>query len=315
MKKNARVSRRALLTAGGAVAAAYALRGVKPAHAGLSSLRFLAVGDWGAPFRKGQQDVARAMGIVGEETDIHFVLSLGDNFYPHGVESVTDPHWRETFENVYSARSLMCPWHVVLGNHDHEGNVDAQIAYSGLSDRWRLPARYYKRTEMLADGSAAEFYFLDTDPIRLWRKGLLRHINFVPDGQLQWLDSELSRSRARWKIVIGHHPVFAGGKHGPTWPLVDHLKPVLERHGVQVYLCGHNHDQEHIVWNGVNYLVSGAGSHPHRVDHAPGTKFASEGLGFMAASLNPDEMMVTFYNEAARPLHRTLIPAEASAVS
>lgn len=43
---------------------------------------------------------------------------------------------QNTFESVYTAKSLKVPWYVLAGNHDHAGNVKAQIEYSKKSDRW-----------------------------------------------------------------------------------------------------------------------------------------------------------------------------------
>ncbi len=70
------------------------------------------------------------MGICGAKMEPKFVVAVGDNFYEDGVASVTDPHWQNSFEKVYTAPSLQVPWWAVLGNHDYHGNCDAQIEYT-----------------------------------------------------------------------------------------------------------------------------------------------------------------------------------------
>ena len=70
-------------------------------------------------------------------------LSTGDNFYESGVKDVDDPRFQETFENVFTAESLMTPWYFCAGNHDHHGDVRAQLMYSYRSERWKFPDYYY----------------------------------------------------------------------------------------------------------------------------------------------------------------------------
>ena len=125
---------------------------------------FLAVGDWGSGDQN-QRIVAAALERTSAKTKPAFVLSLGDQVYPSGVASPQDPLFRQRFGSVYSRRLRSeSPWFMMLGNHDCEGSIEAQIAHgrSGLKshsgakgfydggsgggsedDGWRLPQRYY----------------------------------------------------------------------------------------------------------------------------------------------------------------------------
>src|SRR5436190_4579364 len=94
------------------------------------SLAFLATGDWGMNGDHFQYQVATAMGPWAERIGSQFVVAVGDNFYDAGVQSVSDPHWKHSYEDVYAAASLQTPWYAILGNHDYGGSVQAQIDYS-----------------------------------------------------------------------------------------------------------------------------------------------------------------------------------------
>ena len=76
------------------------------------------------------------------------VFVLGDNFYNSGIHPEDGPdgvlRFKKTFEDVYTAPSLKkIPFYVCAGNHDHGGNVSAQIAYThnpqNEGGRWRFP--------------------------------------------------------------------------------------------------------------------------------------------------------------------------------
>lgn len=51
------------------------------------------------------------MGRIGEELDIDFVVSTGDNFYDNGLTEEDDPNFLESFTNVYTAKSLQKQWY------------------------------------------------------------------------------------------------------------------------------------------------------------------------------------------------------------
>jgi len=85
------------------------------------------------------------MGVAANQVNARFVISTGDNFYCCGVASVDDYQWISSFENVFRSHSLQIPWYVALGNHDYQGNVQAEMIMEKKSQRWKMPKRYYTR--------------------------------------------------------------------------------------------------------------------------------------------------------------------------
>lgn len=51
------------------------------------------------------------------------------------------------------------------------------------------------------------------------------------------LESNLARSQAEWKIVIGHHPVYSNGHHNSTAELIQHVQPLLQVDPLQSSSC------------------------------------------------------------------------------
>jgi len=282
------------------------------ADAPRAGLNFLVFGDWGRNGEKDQRDVAAQMAATAQDVDAKFIISVGDNFYENGVASVNDPQWQTSFEQVYAAPSLQVPWHVVLGNHDYHGDCDAQISYHKTSPRWNLPARYYTRREAIDASHPVEFFHLDTTPMANLDVGEMKyHGNLksqdVP-AQLAWLEAVLAASTAPWKIVIAHHPVYSGGPHGDTPYIIRHVLPLLEKHGVQAYFNGHDHDLQHLQAGRVNLFCSGAGSKPRETKTTAHTRFAKGCSGFTAVALQAEQMDVRMLDDQGRLLYKTTVP-------
>ena len=117
---------------------------------------------------------------------------------------------------VHTAPSLGVPWYAILGNHDYKGLPQAQLDYAKTHPNWKMPARYFSVVEPIADNQKAEFFFIDTSPFvdEYRKKPDMRDeiISQDASAQVRWLDHALSDSTAAWKIVIGHHPIFSGGR-------------------------------------------------------------------------------------------------------
>jgi tartrate-resistant acid phosphatase type 5 len=278
------------------------------------SFHFLVVGDWGRNGQFNQQPVADRMGEAAEQLDANLVISTGDNFYPNGVASTQDPAWQSSFENIYTTHSLMCDWYAVLGNHDYRGNAQAQIDYTSLSRRWRMPARYYaiERVFDRKTGEKALFMFLDTNPFDP-SLDAERHTDLYKQdtaAQKKWIEQTLANSTAKWKIVVGHHPLYTtGARLGKTQDIINAFDYVLEKHKVDIYFAGHEHDLQHQKPQdkNVNHFVSGAGSEIRPVSKTTMTVFSKSAHGFMAVSLQQTQAMVQVIDEKGNILHKTII--------
>jgi acid phosphatase len=317
MKQTRRQFVRTLFVATQAVAVGSLLpRSLFAADAPRGGLNFLLVGDWGRNGEPDQTDVATQMGVAAQAAGAKFIISVGDNFYEHGVTSVTDPQWQSSFEKVYVAPSLQVPWHTALGNHDYHGNCDAQIDYSKTSKRWNMPARYFVRTEHIDANNAVDFFFLDTTPMATLDADEMKYHGNVKSQdvpkQVAWFESALKASTAPWKIVIGHHPVYSGGPHGDTPYIIEHILPLLENYKVQAYFNGHDHDLQHLQAAAVNLFCSGGGSKPRaKIKDLPQTKFASGCSGFAAVSLQKDKMDVQMVDDKGNKLYAIAVPQNA----
>jgi len=279
---------------------------------------FLVLGDWGRRGAETQRRVAAAMGAAALERDSRFVISTGDNFYPCGVRSIRDPQWKSSFEDVYTAPSLQRPWFVALGNHDYRGVPRAQLEYSRVSPRWRMPSRYFTVGPAESGIADLDIFVLDTTPMifsadetvqQLAHGHVSSHRGAV---QLAWVEQELASSTARWKIVIGHHPIHSGS-HGDTRELVDHVKPLLEAYGVQAYVNGHDHNLQHIRRGSIDYICSGSGAEAGSVGAVNGTRFRLARPGFAVFTAGPDALSFAFCDLDGRRVYESMIGAARAA--
>src|SRR5262249_5637201 len=120
------------------------------------SIRVVAFGDFGTGTPE-QQQVAAQMLASHRQKPFDFGITVDDNFYEVGMESVTDPRWKTWWEQLYGPLNIV--YYPVLGNHDwyHFDSPAAELLYSGHSSSWRMPSPYYTFV-----AGPVQFFALDT---------------------------------------------------------------------------------------------------------------------------------------------------------
>jgi tartrate-resistant acid phosphatase type 5 len=267
-----------------------------------SSLNFLAIGDWGGidipPYYKiGQKKTALGMGKVASKMNSTFVIGLGDNFYTKGVNTSHSNRFQVTFQDIYNDTSLISiPWYIIGGNHDHYGNISAQIDYTNqlnnTNKRWQFPSLYHSHSFISKKkknststststtsnlSSTTDIVYVDIiliDTVDLCGNIMVQdeneegYFNPLPllsksdaanDGeQWKWIENQLSTSKADYLLVGGHYPLYSVCNHGPTETLIKHLRPLLLRYNAH-YMSGHDHCMVHIKEDIVNHILTGMG--------------------------------------------------------
>ncbi|MYZ17760.1 MULTISPECIES: metallophosphoesterase [unclassified Streptomyces] len=298
-----------------------------------------------------QHAVAAAAREVCRAEGVGLAVGLGDNIYENGPESADDSEFRTKFEDPNSGLDM--PWLMVLGNHDCSGLIpgsggdpsrgDREVAYAQASRRWYMPSRYYNVAlpARPGDGSdpVVEFFAIDTNPVSsyvaqldpryYWNGPYMRE-------QRAWLDGALKASRARWKIVLGHHPYLNNGKHGSAgsydgfvignYTSGIHLKELYEEvvcGRADLILSGHDHTLQILEptarTRGTRQIVCGAagkaGDGKAHFRH-PATWQNFSDHGFMILKVSGGAMTVEAYTvdvttRTARLAHRMRTTSQA----
>ena len=233
-------------------------------------LRFVAVADVGAGDRN-QNAVSEAMTRYYQQNPYSLAVLAGDNIYTNGeMEKIG-----AVFEQPYATLLKQgVKFHACLGNHDiRSQNGELQLRYAG----YHMDGRRYTYRE-----KSAQFFVLDTNTNADWK------------GQLAWLNQELSRSTAPWKIVYGHHPIYSSGQYGTSQEMISMLAPLFKKHGVQLYINGHEHSYERTcAIDGTTYLITGiGGAHLRPVGRSSWTEHSVSRFGFSGVEVYDDRLEI-----------------------
>lgn len=272
-----------LLPAGLATALAV-LTGAPGSSAG-GTTRFLAVADVGSG-DSNQRAVGRQMAAVHRQRPVDLVVLGGDNIYPSGDISLAEATFQRPYAELLAAG---VPFHAVLGNHDiRTDNGNPQLAYKPFG----MAGRFYK----LRRGDL-ELFMLDTNGNADWPR------------QISWLRSALAASTAPWKVVVGHHPIYSSGVYGNDPGLRAKLSGLMQRHGVQLYINGHEHHYERSQpIEGVTYLVvGGGGAYLRQVVARPQSAKAVSTFSFAEIEAGPSTLSLVAWDSKGQVIDRAVL--------
>ncbi len=215
-----------------------------------------------------------------------FVLHNGDM-----VNNDHYPDYREFFFDPLAGIAERLPILTARGNHEGDG-----VYYRHVT---ALPGKeaYYS-----FDYANVHFVCLDSN---FHRRVAQKHKTPV---MLEWCRKDLAASRADWKVVYMHEPIYDLGWRRTAWGR-QKLLPILREHGVDLVISGHSHCYlrfRPMFWPGRNekhpitHIVTAGGGAPRTIpfDAKPHlaasysrthyTLFSVDGGTLTARALKPD---------------------------
>jgi hypothetical protein len=182
--------------------------------------------------------IGAAMAAAAPEFWVH----AGDVIYPDPLTG----SWIAGFFMPFESLARRSPCYVAIGNHDLMGDNGTRVL-----ETFTLPTRA---------GTADErMYSFAWGPVRV----VVMDTNFTFDAatpSLAYLKAALSDATEPWVVVVGHHPILSASRHRDRADLIEHLLPVLERAGVDLYVSGHDHTYQRLrTPGGMRLVVTGGG--------------------------------------------------------
>jgi len=117
--------------------------------------------------------LARATQLQEQGTPAQFVINVGDNFYPGGIDehcgnpdmAANSTQFAQVWKAMYPGVLTEMEWWSVLGNHDYGGvcyikGWDQQIYYTYHQDKWVMPGQFWRRRVQYSNFNV-DFFFID----------------------------------------------------------------------------------------------------------------------------------------------------------
>lgn len=169
--------------------------------------------------------------------DALMALHAGD----HQSNATVDNEWGEMFEALgdLPAVMLVAP---AAGNHEYwEEFEDTPRERRVLSDHWRAGFALPRNGAGGAHTRDTTYWF-DVQGVRVAVLDGTSALDLgSADEQARWLEGVLAGNPNPWSIVLIHQPVYSPRGREASNAIKAALQPVIERHGVDLVLQGHDH--------------------------------------------------------------------------
>lgn len=262
------------------------------------NLVFFALGDTGT----GEADqfmVAAAMEQRCQELKgLDGILLLGDNIYKTGAESQFDPQWHEKVEKPYGSSCLnSVNMYPVLGNHDYKGgHPGAQIEYSQINPRWKMPHRFFS----VKYGSLLKLVAIDT---------AFPDFCFLPGScSIDFLRSQIAEPDVQWKMALTHHPLASASELGfsHSGGFLGAFLKLFACEDLDAWLSGHAHHLEHRKISSCRadlFVSGGGGADLYDYFQQEESQFAKKAHGFLEIHVNQQQMHFQFFDKYGEKLY------------
>ncbi|MCA9426236.1 MAG: glycosyltransferase family 39 protein [Candidatus Omnitrophica bacterium] len=223
----------------------------------------------------GQIQLGSALYHTDESEALNGIVLLGDNISFLGEPEYFEEHFVKPYNALLDAG---VKFFAVLGNHDIKGGHSGfQLNHPFLNMNGR---RYY--SEVFGE-NLVECFMLDTNTI------------VADPKQVDWLNRSLQKSKARWKVVAMHEPIYGAIERRPEADeqLRERLEPIFVKGGVDIALSGHNHVyQRRQPIKNIHYFTAGSGG---KLDRGQNLE---EDPGLLAGNDQTNVALILEFNES-----------------
>lgn len=262
-------------------------------------VQFAVLGDTGKA-TAAQKKIAASLAEQCKVRGCDFLLLLGDNLYPSGMDDDRDPRMDALVKDPYSTVGV--PVYMVLGNHDYGSTLDR---LRGIRE-----VRWATRTKGFEMPSST--YFFGAGPVAFWAFDTTEIFWDKADYQEAWLRESLPTVRAAWRFGFGHHPYRSNGPHGNAGtyeglPAIPYASGKSLQNFFETQICGtfdiffsgHDHSRQWIEHCNTGWVISGAGATATGIkDRGNQALFEKGTEGFVWVEATEKQITIAFYDAA-----------------